>query len=212
MGVRGEIYSKRVILPNRTYFFNIKENRMGDIYLNIVESKNRETSGYERQSLVLFADDLQEFLQGFDESLHKLEDLVRQKRRSARNEDDGKGRRSERGAYPRSDRSEDDNRGKKSEHGAYSRGDRHEDDGKGRRSERGAYSRNDRHEDGSRGRKSERDAYPRGERKKSYRDSDRAGRSEQSPSGRKRPYGDSERSSQPPRDGKRVVVRKNYDK
>jgi hypothetical protein len=40
MGVRGEIFSNRVILPNRTYFFNVKENRMGDLYLNIVESKN----------------------------------------------------------------------------------------------------------------------------------------------------------------------------
>jgi len=29
MGVRGEIFSNRVILPNRTYFFNVKENRMG---------------------------------------------------------------------------------------------------------------------------------------------------------------------------------------
>jgi hypothetical protein len=82
MGVRGEIFSSRVLLPNRTYFFNVKENRMGDIYLNIVESKNRETGGFDRQSVVLFADDLQEFLKGFDESLRVLEKTVREKRRS----------------------------------------------------------------------------------------------------------------------------------
>jgi len=29
MGVRGELFSQKVILPNRTYFFNVKENRMG---------------------------------------------------------------------------------------------------------------------------------------------------------------------------------------
>jgi len=29
MGIRGEIFSEKVILPNRTYFFNVKENRMG---------------------------------------------------------------------------------------------------------------------------------------------------------------------------------------
>ena len=81
MGVRGEIFSSRVILANRTYFFNVKENRMGDIYLNIVESKNRDNGGFERQSVILFADDLQEFLKGFDESLKVLEKAVREKRR-----------------------------------------------------------------------------------------------------------------------------------
>jgi hypothetical protein len=82
MGVRGEIFSTRVILPNRTYFFNVKENRMGDLYLNVVESKNRDNGGFERQSVILFADDLQEFLKGFDESLRVLEKAVREKRRS----------------------------------------------------------------------------------------------------------------------------------
>jgi hypothetical protein len=55
---------------------------MGDLYLNIVESKNRETGGFERQSVVLFADDLPEFLKGFDESLRIMEKAVREKRRS----------------------------------------------------------------------------------------------------------------------------------
>ncbi|MDR2134208.1 MAG: DUF3276 family protein [Treponema sp.] len=81
MGVRGELYSTRVILQNRTYFFNVKENRLGDLYLNIVESKNRETGGFERQSVILFADDLQEFLKGFDESLRVLEKAIREKKR-----------------------------------------------------------------------------------------------------------------------------------
>jgi len=81
MGVRGEIYSNRVILPNRTYFFNVKENRVGDLYLNIVESKNRDTGGFDRQSVILFADDLQDFLKGFDESLKVMEKAVRGKKR-----------------------------------------------------------------------------------------------------------------------------------
>ena len=81
MGVRGEIYSTKVSLQNRTYFFNIKENRLGDLYLNIVESKNRDEGGFERQSVILFADDLQSFLQGFDEALRVLEKAQREKRR-----------------------------------------------------------------------------------------------------------------------------------
>jgi len=83
MGLRGELFSTKIILPNRTYFFNVKENRMGDLYLNIVESKNRETGGFDRQSVILFADDLQEFLKGFDESLKVMEKAVRDKRHSA---------------------------------------------------------------------------------------------------------------------------------
>jgi len=86
MGVRGELFSTKVILQNRTYFFNVKENRLGDIYLNIVESKNRDEGGFERQSVILFAEDLQQFLQGFDESLRVLEKAAREKRR-AKNSD-----------------------------------------------------------------------------------------------------------------------------
>jgi hypothetical protein len=82
MGIRGELFSTKVALQNRTYFFNVKENRMGDLYLNIVESKNRETGGFERQSVILFADDLTEFLKGFDESLRVLEKAIREKRRA----------------------------------------------------------------------------------------------------------------------------------
>jgi len=84
MGQRGELFSTRVLLQNRTYFFNVKENRLGDLYLNIVESKNREDGGFDRQSVILFADDLQEFLKGFDESLHILEKEIRERRRSAK--------------------------------------------------------------------------------------------------------------------------------
>ncbi|MDR2028159.1 MAG: DUF3276 family protein [Treponema sp.] len=82
MGIRGELFSTKVSLQNRTYFFNVKENRMGDLYLNIVESKNRETGGFERQSVILFAEDLPEFLQGFDESLRIMERAVKEKKKA----------------------------------------------------------------------------------------------------------------------------------
>jgi hypothetical protein len=81
MGVRGELFSTKVILQNRTYFFNVKENRLGDLYLNIVESKNRDEGGFEGQSGVLFSEDLQGFLRGFDGALRVLEKAAREKRR-----------------------------------------------------------------------------------------------------------------------------------
>ncbi|MDR0598917.1 MAG: DUF3276 family protein [Treponema sp.] len=81
MGIRGELFSTRVLLPNRTYFINVKENRLGDLYLNIVESKNKETGGFERQSVIVFADDLPAFLGEFDKSLKVLEKAARDQRR-----------------------------------------------------------------------------------------------------------------------------------
>ncbi|MDR1971625.1 MAG: DUF3276 family protein [Treponema sp.] len=109
MGIRGELFSTRVLLQNRTYFFNVKENRMGDLYLNIVESKNRDTGGFERQSVILFAEDLQEFLKGFDDSLRVLEKAMREQKKSGPR---GEGRGEGRGAKA------DDNKGPKSGEGA----------------------------------------------------------------------------------------------
>jgi hypothetical protein len=59
----------------------VKEHRLGDLYLNIVESKNRDDGGFERQSVVLFAEDLQEFLGGFDRSLQAMQKADVEKRR-----------------------------------------------------------------------------------------------------------------------------------
>jgi hypothetical protein len=87
MGIRGEIFSTKVLLQNRTYFFNVKENRMGDLYLNIVESKNRDTGGFDRQSVILFAEDLQEFLKGFDDSLRVVEKAIREQKKTTRRAD-----------------------------------------------------------------------------------------------------------------------------
>ncbi|MDR0290351.1 MAG: DUF3276 family protein [Treponema sp.] len=114
MGMRGELFSTKVLLQNRTYFFNVKENRVGDLYLNIVESKNRDEGGFDRQSVILFADDLQEFLRGFDGALRIMEKEVRERRRGTKtierdskpddkNDDKGGGRGAGRGKYPGAD-------------------------------------------------------------------------------------------------------------
>ncbi|MDR1429534.1 MAG: DUF3276 family protein [Spirochaetaceae bacterium] len=101
MGVRGEIFSTKINLQNRTYFFNVKENRLGDLYLNIVESKNREEGGFDRQSVILFADDLGDFLKGFDSALRVLEKAVREKKRGERDAGENRRGRSEHGSPER---------------------------------------------------------------------------------------------------------------
>ena len=134
MGVRGEIFSSRVILQNRTYFFNVKENRMGDLYLNIVESKNKETGGFDRQSVILFADDLQQFLKGFDESLKVMEKAVREKRHSGRDEKPGRrdrNRSNAAGEVPK----RDERAGRRDRNRSNSAGEKRD---KGRRSDRGS--------------------------------------------------------------------------
>ncbi len=73
MGARGELFTTEVYLDNRSYFFNIKENRTGDVFLQIVESKNRDGADGERHQIAIFADDMQKFLQGMDRSLNYIE-------------------------------------------------------------------------------------------------------------------------------------------
>ncbi len=68
MGIRGELFTTQVNLDNRSYFFNVKENRAGDVFLQIVESKIKEGED-DRRAIVVFADDMQKFFSGLDESL-----------------------------------------------------------------------------------------------------------------------------------------------
>jgi hypothetical protein len=69
MGLRGEIFSSRAVSGRRTYFFNVKENRNGDLFLNIVESKKNGENDFERHSLIVFHEDLESFLGGFQKAV-----------------------------------------------------------------------------------------------------------------------------------------------
>ena len=73
MGIRGELFTTQVTLENRSYFFNVKENRTGDVFLQVVESKSRDGADFDRHQIAIFADDLQKFLQGMDKSLSFIE-------------------------------------------------------------------------------------------------------------------------------------------
>ena len=73
MGIRGELFTTQIPVENRTYFFNVKENRLGDIFLQIVESKNTDGAGFDRHAIVVFQDEMQTFLQGLNESLEFIE-------------------------------------------------------------------------------------------------------------------------------------------
>lgn len=72
MGIRGELFTNQVNLDNRSYFFNVKENRNGDVFLQIVESKIKDGED-DRRDIVIFADDMQKFLNGMENSLKFIE-------------------------------------------------------------------------------------------------------------------------------------------
>lgn len=74
MAVRGELYTTEIHLANRSYFFNVKENRNGDVFLQVVESKNREGGpDFDRHQIAVFAEDMQQFFQGLEKSLSFIE-------------------------------------------------------------------------------------------------------------------------------------------
>jgi hypothetical protein len=74
MGIRGEIFSCKMFTPKRTYFFNVKENRNGDVFLNIVESKKHEAEGFARQSVIVFEEDMEDFIKNFEQTIKYIKD------------------------------------------------------------------------------------------------------------------------------------------
>lgn len=84
MGIRGELFTTQVVLENRSYFFNVKENRTGDVFLQVVESKKGDGADFNRHQVAIFAEDMQNFLKGFEQSLSFIEkDLKERKKKAA---------------------------------------------------------------------------------------------------------------------------------
>ena len=84
MGERGEVFSTRLVKDDRTYFFNVKENIYGDLYLNIVESRPTDIEGrFLRQSVIVYQEDLGEFIKEFQKSIDFVKQHGTKRNRSA---------------------------------------------------------------------------------------------------------------------------------
>lgn len=70
----NELYSNKVTKGNRTYFFDIKKSEQGDLYLKISESKQVAT-GYEHHRLMVFDEDLKDFVDALRNTLTKFKEL-----------------------------------------------------------------------------------------------------------------------------------------
>ena len=85
MGIRGEVFSSRAQTETgkRTYFFNVKENRQGDLFLNVVESKKHGEEGFDRHSVVVFEEDIEVFKKEFNKAI----DYIIENKRDAKPKD-----------------------------------------------------------------------------------------------------------------------------
>ena len=70
----NEIYSDKITKGSRTYFFDIKKSEKGDLYLKISESK-KTASGFEHHRLMIFDEDLKDFVETLKKSLTKFKEL-----------------------------------------------------------------------------------------------------------------------------------------
>lgn len=75
MGIRGELYSAKFQSEGRTYFFNVKQNRMGDVFLSIVESKPTEGEMFDRHAIVVFGDQMPGFLDSLRDALKHMDKI-----------------------------------------------------------------------------------------------------------------------------------------
>ena len=73
MGIRGELFSTRFACDGRTYFFNVKQNRNGDVFLSVVESKPSEGETFDRRSIMVFGEHMEGFLKAFQSALKYIE-------------------------------------------------------------------------------------------------------------------------------------------
>ena len=82
MGQRGEVFSRRFQSSNdkRTYFLNLKENRTGDLYLTVVESKKHGEEDFERRQIMVFEEDLVTFERNLGEVIAFMRARNREKR------------------------------------------------------------------------------------------------------------------------------------
>lgn len=75
MGKRGELFSTKLDSSNerRSYFFNVKENRTGDLFLSIVESKKQNEATWDRHQIVVFEEDFEQFMKAMQGIMKRIE-------------------------------------------------------------------------------------------------------------------------------------------
>ena len=79
----NEIYSDKITKGSRTYFFDIKISENCDLYLKISESKKTGNS-FEHHRLMIFDEDLKDFVEALKKLLTKFKELKDTKQTSGK--------------------------------------------------------------------------------------------------------------------------------
>lgn len=69
MSHQEELFIRMIRAGRRTYFFDVKENRQGGIYLVISERKSSEEGPAEHFRVMVFPEDVQNFMNALGEAV-----------------------------------------------------------------------------------------------------------------------------------------------
>lgn len=94
----NEIYSNKITKGLRTYFFDIKKSENDDLYLKISESK-KTGNGFEHHRLMVFDEDLKDFVEVLKKTLTKFKELKEPKQAEGKAYSVGKIRETHKQAY-----------------------------------------------------------------------------------------------------------------
>ena len=62
-----ELYSTKILAGTRTYFLNLKEDRKGNKYLVIKESKRTQDGTFEKHQIIIYQEDFAKLTTGLNE-------------------------------------------------------------------------------------------------------------------------------------------------
>ena len=66
----NELFTRKIHAGSRTYFFDVKQNQEGTLYLSITESKFQDGNEKpERFRILVYEDKLRDFVSGFKEAI-----------------------------------------------------------------------------------------------------------------------------------------------
>lgn len=78
-GYKDEIYSNSVRAGKRTYFFDIKSTRGGDLYVTVTESKKKFNPDgkffFEKHKIFLYKEDFEKFSEGLTDVIAEVDRL-----------------------------------------------------------------------------------------------------------------------------------------
>lgn len=61
-----EIHSKSIKANSRSYYFNVKKTKTGDLYLDIAETRKKSDGSFERHNIIIFHEQISQFKKEID--------------------------------------------------------------------------------------------------------------------------------------------------